>query len=127
MSGNGAFVIRDGKLQNLPALAVLFLNPFKAFADRVVDKVDAKFRIQGDRFIVDRFEDLRMRSDALEIQALGWIDFNQTLSLLCVPQAIDIPLWEDFWEGLSRFTLTGPLEKPEYSPAPLQGSPPPPD
>ncbi|MFQ5654460.1 MAG: AsmA family protein [Planctomycetota bacterium] len=114
MQGHGEMHIRQGRLVKLPLVAALFLNPFKGVEKKnlYIKKVDVKFTIDKDRFVVKRFEDMILKSPVVNILAKGWMDFNQDLELTIEPQVGKIPLISGILSSLTTFTLEGPLENP---------------
>ncbi|MEE8141948.1 MAG: AsmA family protein, partial [Planctomycetota bacterium] len=90
LTGSGTFEIRQGKLQQIPMVAALILNPLITLAlepeDRFIEEVDAEFRIEGDRFIVDNYADFKLRSNVLEIRGKGYLDFKQNVDFIFEPK-----------------------------------------
>ena len=113
--------VTNGKLVKLPALARI-LSPFSDPSKPLyIDSVDIKrFIITSDRFIIDDFDDMIMRSEQLKLAAKGYLTFNQIIDLYIDPEFfnVDIPGVSQLLEILQilpfkRLHLEGPLDNPE--------------
>jgi hypothetical protein len=116
MTGFGSVYVIAGKLSRIPAIAAIFLNPFKGLSSANLDihKADAKYRIRDRKFVLEEWGDLRLESEVVTILGKGTLDFDNELDLLLEPQTLGgFPIISAIVNSLARFRLKGNLEDPE--------------
>lgn len=128
LDGKGYFRVRDGKIKRLPVAISVLTNPLLGWLDswddqvRTVREVDARFDLRGRDLLFPTYDDLVLRTPKVEIRGRGRVGFDKSIDLLLEPRGSLYGLigLGDLLDGLVRQRLTGTLQQPIRSSAPLE-------